>query len=638
MAGPNDPVNISGAATMHPPLTSTDGLPDVPNAVTGAMERPSLSPASGRSGAMPGYDPANPVGIPGLVIPGSAGGVGGGGPIDPAALQRGAMSVADSMRNYVSSLPNTQPMVAQNAAGNQLEAAGKQAVNQAQVEAAIRLQADNAKVAAAFGFTPGASDGTIAAFSKQIADNETALDQKKSEILQKQGLSFFDDPVQWLFNQVALPYDIAEFNTRVSTSEHKLDVLKKMEEATLEGYKINAGVDVAASSVLLKGMNDQAAATALQESSKFGLQAAQLGVSETSVRMTATMDGFNAAVAANSQLIQLQHLDIAQKGIAISEQNLDLAKIHSKLEEESADRAKQMGAIELQRQTLALGSDQDKQKSLTELNDRLLRASTVLKVNPVTWQQLQVMGDGPQKEFWMRAISDPNIQESGRLGFDATNALATANNFNLPMTPGINIVREKLINIRDNVIAPQQLTWKTLSPDSQHLQIQTAISSAVTREAHNIPDQGGIFSPGTLSSTLSIGQGEASLANTKIGAALAPAAKADPNMATRADMIISTASQLIQAGKATPSEMAAEIKRIYTSILVDNNNQRQYGLMGLKALDPNVEGYNTIVSMGGYGNSKPVNLTSQAQIEALLTRKAIQQNLEQLRGGVAGGL
>jgi hypothetical protein len=593
------------------------------------MVRPSLTPA--RTGAMPGYNPANPVGIPGLV--------GGGGNVDPAAIQQGAVNVAQSMQSYISALPNVSEGARLATSGAQTVAAGQIAKASAEAEANAKLQRDNSWTAAQFGMTPGAADGTVATMSAAIFANERALDAKRAEILKKQDSSFFDNPVDWLFNQVALPYDIAAFNTMVGTTDHKLDVLKKLQDATKEGYQLNAGVDTANAAAVLAGQTQMALGTAVEKASEATFKAAQLGISETSVRMQATMDGFKAAVDGNAAAVAAEHLVLSKQGIAIQEKQLEQGDVRLALEKDNAARASLQAAVNLELSKLQLGDLKAKDEQLGILNDRLAKVAAIYKVNPVTYQQLQVMGDGPQKDFWMQGIMDPNLQEGGRIGFDTTDALQKMNAKNLPMTPAINYVRDKLITVRDNVILPQIQTWKSLSPDSQHLQVQNGIQAAVTKEVKNIPDAGGIYSPGTLASTLSIGTGEASLANTKIGAMLSPAARADPTAPTKASMILDTAKLLIQSGKATPAEMAEEINRIYTAIIVDNNNTRQYGLMSLKGLDPAIEGFKTSVQFGNsWGSRVPVNLTSKAAVEQVLTRMIIQDRLNDVNKGGTPGL
>lgn len=556
----------------------------------------------------------------------------------PQAIQDGAVDLANSIKGYVSSLPSTAGITAKNTQGTDMIAAGQIAVNEAIAKAKAKEISDNASAAAAFGLTPGAVDGTIAKYSTAIMQAENQVDAKRQEILGKQQLSFFDDPIQWFFNQVALPYDIAEFHTLSSTASHKLDILKRMEEATLETFKINAGVDQATASAILDGQNKAAAGQALVAQAASGVQVAQLGISETSVRMTASKEAFDASIHAHQSWVSDQRLAIDQTQLGISQRQVDNADARLLLETDQAKRQEQQAAVQLQMSNLTLGNEQIQAQARLDLNSRLAKAADVWKVQPITVEQLRLMGDGPTKQFWERVISDPATQD-GRapaLGYDATDALARANAINAPLTPSINHVRDKLITIRDNVILPQQLTWKSLSPDTQHAQIQNAIQAEIKKEVANIPDQGGIFSPGSLRSTLSIGQGEASLANTKIGAALAPAAKADPTLATRASMIMDTAVQLIQTGKATPAEMAKEINRIYTAIVQDNNELRQYQEFRISPLDPQVNGYKTSIQFGtDWGSKAAVNMLSPSAVEAVLTRSILRQNLQSTLPGIS---
>lgn len=546
------------------------------------------------------------------------------------SVQNGSIDLSNSIKGYVNSLPTTQGITDKNTEGTNLIAAGQTAVNEALAKAKAKEIADNATAAAAFGLTPGATDGTIAKVSAAIMLSENQLDTKRQEILGKQQQSFFDNPIQWLFNQVALPFDIAEFHTLSSTATHKLDILRRMEEATQDAFKINAAVDQATATAVLDGQNKAALGQALVAQAASGVQTAQLGISETSVRMQATMDGFNASVAAHQAYIADLNVGINQSQLGINQKQLENADARLLLETDASKRQEQQATVQLQLSNMNLGNEQLAAQARLELNERFAKAAQVWKVQPITVEQWRLMSDGPTKQFWDRAILDPAIQDGNApaLGYDATDALAKANAVNAPLTPAINYVRDRLINIRDSVITPQAMTWKSLSPDTQHVLIQNAIQGEVKKEVGNIPDSGGIFSPGTLRSTLAIGQGEASLANTKIGAALSPAAKADPTLATRASMIMDTAVQLIQAGKATPAEMAKEINRIYGAIVQDNNEQRQYQEFRINPLDPQVNGYRTAIQFGtDWGSKSAVNLLSPSAVEAVLTRTILRAGL-----------
>jgi hypothetical protein len=554
-------------------------------------------------------------------------------------VKDGAVNVATSVANYINSLPDTSGITAKNTQGTDMIAQGKIAVNDAIAKAKAKEIQDNATAAAYFGLTPGATDGVIAKYSMQIADSEAQLDAKRQEILGKQQQSFFDNPISWFFNQLALPYDIAEFHTLSNTATHKLDILKRLEDATLEAFKVNAGVDQATAAAVLDGQNKAALGEALVNQAASEVQVGHLGVQETSVRMQGTMDAFNASVAQHQAWVSDQNLAVNQATLDINKRQIDNNDARLLIEQNEAKTREQQAQVNLSLSKINLDNAQLQAEGRADINNRLMKIAQTWKMTPITAEQLNMMSDGPLKQFLMSKLIDPNIQEgkAPALGYDAVDAVSKANAINAPLTPGMNIVREKLIKIESDIIGPQQFTWKQLDPSVQHIQLQNAIQAEVKKEVNNIPDQGGIFSPGSLRATLSIGQGEASLANTKIGAALAPAAKADPTLPTSASMILQTALQLIQAGKATPAEMASEVNRIYTAIIADNNDQRQYQEFRLNPLDPQINGFKTSVQFGNdWGSKAPVNMVSPSAVEAVLTRMLLRQTyqLDISRGGM----
>lgn len=625
---------MSGSVATIPDSGPLHGVP-TNGPMTVAPPGGVLTPAAGRTGAMPGYNPGNPVPVAGVA---------GYDPSNPTmdanliaaraqggtSVQQGSVDLTNSVQNYLNALPSAGPAVAQTSAGAQLKAAGDIAVARAQAEAAIKLQTDNAAAAARFGFTPGAPSGINAKLSEDILALENTMDAKRGDILKKQGTSFFDDPVGFLFNQVALPYDIAEFNTLAGTQEHKLAVLHSLGAATDEQMKRNAAVDTASGTALLAGESQRALGQAQLTEADASFKAVQQGMQATSIRMTGSEQQFNAAVAANSALVAAQKLVIEQNNSDIMKQQYDLSVINSNRQADADKRLAEIQSVEMVQRNLNLGNDQEKVVALHDLNTRLLKAATVYGIDPVSWQQLQIMGDGPLKRMLDQAITDPNVQQNGHLGFDATTSLNTANTLNLALTPGMNIVREKMIGWENAAIAKSGgvYTWKQMDPGAQHLAQQTSIQDETRKEARNIQDTGGIYSPNSLFKTLQIGQGEASLANTQIGAILAPLANTDQRYPTKASDVLTTAANLISSGKSTPAQMAAEVSRIYTAIMVDNNDVRQYNRLVMPSLDPLTDGYHTYVANPfSYGSSTPLNLTSRSAVEGYLTRLSIANKM-----------
>lgn len=548
-------------------------------------------------------------------------------------------SVNASITDLVNSMPGGGQSEALTKQGSELQAEGQREVNEANVRAAVKMKMDNAAVAAAFGFmTPRGQSISAAELSEKIAIEEKDLDERRSMILAKQEASFFDNPISWISNQISLPFDIAAFNNVNAGQEHHLAVLHRLASFTEEQIKINAAVDTAAGAGMLDGMNKMATAKALEQQAASSLAVAQLGVHANSVRLAATEDMFRNSIATNELKVKAVEISLREKGLSMEEEKLSLEKVHSTLEQNAALRAEESHKLEIIQRQLTLGNEQERVAAKLDLNKRLLIAAQVFKLDPINVDQLQLLGSGPQKAFWEQAISDPNIQ-SGRLGFDAASALDVANKLNMPLTPGINIVREKLITWQQNAIANEGggITWKALGPEVQHFKVQKLIADNAVSEMKNIPNEGGIFSPPSLVKVLQIGTGDAALANTKIGAALAPLAARTPNYATKADDILAVAADLIAKGEASPAQMAAEINKIYTAILVDNNDVRQYSLLGLKAPTAGVEGFKTSIQLGNaFGSKAIVNMTSPAAVEGILTRLLTNRQITETIGFMQG--
>ena len=269
------------------------------------------------------------------------------------------------------------------------------------------------------------------------------------------------------------------------------------------------------------------------------------------------------------------------------------------------------------------------QASRIDLQKKLDTALAMNGLTPLTVDQFRALPDAKMKSFIADQIMDPNLQQ-GQYGYNATDAVRRVNAAEVPLPAGIDYVRNKLTNFMQSAITavgPQ--VFKTLPLEDQNAKIQTSIQTSVQAERNNIPNEGGIFSPAPLSSTVKI----PAVFATDIGKALMPLANGNPNYATKSQDVFATAALLIQQGKLTVGQASDQISQIYNAIAADVSNQRQYQRFHIAG--PSAEtGFRQTVLTGGFNSSTTIDMTKPGAVATTLQRMIYNQGAG--AGGVQG--
>lgn len=481
--------------------------------------------------------------------------------------------------------------------------------------AAMKLKADNERAMSMFGWNSDGGAMSVATLSQQASQTEAKVAQEQQALSEHLGQGFMDDPLQWLVNQFTIPYEAKKLMADTASVSQQLDVLKKLGDLTEQSYRINAGVDTAASTARETALRTLAFAQAKQRLADATFTASSLDIQSTNVRLAATRDAFDASVAVNNAHNETLRLGLAEQGLQLQTKELDLNTIKTQLETDANNRAAAMAPFNELTAKLQSDNLQQVADAKVELNSRLANVSKMYGLQPVTVEMFQAMPDNPLKQWLTQQAMNPNIQD-GRYGFDATNSIQIVNKTELPLTPGARITAENLQKTMNSVIGPEALTFKQLPDAVQHMRIQNGIIDEINKEKGNIPDAGGLYSPPPLVSTLSIG----AVAATDIGKTLMSAANSDPNHATKAQEVMATASLLIQQGKLTIPQAAEQVAQIYNAIMADNTINRQYGRFALPTMDATT-GYHQTVSIGNVlGSAQNVDLSDSGAVATVLTR------------------
>ena len=322
-------------------------------------------------------------------------------------------ALSSSLKDIVSSMPGGGQGQQLTAQGADAIATGKQAVNTANEQAAIKYQQDNAEAAARFGMTPGAPSATVVALSKGIVEGEADIVNRQKMIQAKQDTNFLDDPVGWITNRLTLPFDQAAYEGRVEGITQQLSVLKELATRTTEQYQVNAGIDTGASIARLDGLNKEALGEALLQKADSAFKAAQIGVEAANVRIAASRTEFDSQVALSNSIAETKRLDLEASGqtiqlkqVGIQQQELDLGKQRFLIEQNADARAAESHTMEMTIQGLTAGTMQERvqaQQMLQTRIDNFLKITGVMGPNGenrITWPELNLMSDGPLKRCY----------------------------------------------------------------------------------------------------------------------------------------------------------------------------------------------------------------------------------------------
>lgn len=459
------------------------------------------------------------------------------------------------------------------------------------------VRSRNSAAAASFGTNPTASSYVLDAMAKSVLESEKQLDVRDKAIQKKLDTGLLDDPFSWIINQITLPTDIEGYNSQVIAANRKLDTISKLQDRTKEQFAINASIDQVDAEKKTALLNTIAQNNIAIEAAKSEAKLAELGITKFNVRQKLSENTFNNIVQLNTALNAKMALELQ---VTANER----AKVNNELAAEQRDLL-----IEQRR-----GSLEAEKLLQTKLNN----VTDILGMSRIGFKEFQLMS-GAMKASLEQMMVDPDIQQ-GRLGPNAAQALDNVNNLNAPLTPGVNLIRSKLLDIKNATAGSDQL-WSQKKPAEQQLVVQKNIEAAAKKEAANIPVSGGMYSPAPLQKVLQIPV----VQETMIYKDLAPLGAASAEYPTKADDIWKIAISNIAEGKATPAQMAQDISRIYRAINVDNSDIRQYRRFAL----PSQTTHKTTVYLGtGWNTSKVIDMTSVSQLEAELTRNflAIKAN------------
>lgn len=493
------------------------------------------------------------------------------------------------------------------AGGASLEAQGQIAVNTEVQRAAIKKQADDAAAAAAVGMTPGAPSDLIIATINNLQGNQADLLARGRMIADKQQQEFFDDPLQWLTNQFALPFDIAAYNAKIAQQDRDFDFLSGMSKIFDDQARVNAAVDVATGQSLLDGLNRIALGKAQSAAAGSQMELARLGLNIVNMRANMSDQILGNYLKAMDYLGREQSRIQEERRLKLSEEAGVRAEETLKLQRAEADAR----ATEIAR----------KESGRRFLQERINTATNVIGMTAISVDDY-LMDPNIQKRLAPFMLS-PEVM-TGTLGSTPAQALDMVQGF--PLTPGNELTRRwgEATNNATVTAAAAGTGWRNLGAEAQEELKTKKLLEAANRERANIPESGGLYSLPPLKSVLtmrSLMTEDGKQFRFSILEDMLPLVRADENIATKPELFVAAAAARIRDGKATVDQMALELSNIYRAMGMDNNLLRGYNKFNLPVLAADNGGFKQQLNLTGvFGGSTVVDFMNAPAVRNALQR------------------
>lgn len=590
MSGTVDPI----IAPNNPPLTASP----VPGYT--------LTPTGGAGAGGVPTSPANP----------NTGGIDASKMMLPLSTLQGALATsASDVAASRNSGFSGQAAVAAGAGG---VAAGTQGINAADYMSLLQRQQNDAEVYARFGTTPGAPSKVVSDLSARVFSDEADISSRRDALQQKLDARFLDNPIQWFLNQVTIPFDQEAMQNKISGRNDDLEVLHKLAIATQEGTAQDASAAYTVSTAKLAGMAQVAIGQATQVAGEANLRlaGALVGTADAGDRIASTE--YTGAA---------QNLSL-NKDVTVADYNMTL-------QAQANARAAEQHIVQMNIENL---QNIDLNKKMAATNDLDNRVKKIAAITGATdaggallqnYAQLGMMAEGKQKQAILDLLWNPDIQQGSALSLiGPSQAIDFANNLHLPLQAGADLTRQQLTQMQSAYITSLGPTAKSLyTPEQIAINTNKYIKDKLTTDAHNIPSIGSMYSPPSLLTTLNL----PGVSGTPLADALAPlanpAVNRDKNYPTDARDIVAAATTLIQNGKATPADMAAQVANIYTAIGNSNQLSRGYRIFGIPT-PASTGSFNAAVpAQGTFGATEVHNLANKIEMETYFTRGAIQRSV-----------
>jgi hypothetical protein len=464
--------------------------------------------------------------------------------------------------------------------------------------------------------------------SKQMVDAATdfnsIMDQTHArtvEMNERRSVGFLSDPIQWMVNQVVLPYEEKSQAAQYADAAEKQGIILKAQASVLDSVQIANATTTASSQDMIATVQKNLLAIAQTKSGEADLKMAQLGTEAVAQKTAIATAGDNVAQKMVETQLQTFNANSEAKKVAYYTNLADLSAM---------DKVNR------------IADAKDKAALTLQLNDALTSLNIAAGTN-ISTKTFALM-DPNQKELVTQGLAALGTGKS--LGVDLAHSTEFLNVFNADTRnmPGMTYIRGKVHDVAgeaatafqtDTQLNPRGQSWNSLKPNDRAEVLQTYLDKNMSAEMKNRDAGTGFYKPGPLRDVLPI----IASASPELAKDLAPVVNTTPLAETKSQLIISAQAKRVADGKITPAQAAQETSAIFSSINTSVYLGRNMERLNMPAPTSYYAHVNIIP---GRNNAEAIDLTNSAQLQASFTRAKIAAQkgaeLNQLLSQPGGGL
>jgi hypothetical protein len=248
--------------------------------------------------------------------------------LDVASLLRNTQTIQGSQAGLNSQLQDTlraAGVSTQKAADLNIDLGANAAlIEQVKQAGELETQAARDKAAADLGTDYRLQSQKLTALADEIAATKARMDEASAKIRDKQSVSFLDNPLGWLFNQVSVNGDIEEYNLAEEDSNRAIKQYQAINTLTQSAVATQNAITHSISEASAKAATDNIALIAqqkqLEQSAKaigYNAQAIEAAYNMGTQKLQYEFNTFSAQKAEQQNRIALAQLQLSKDEAAV---------------------------------------------------------------------------------------------------------------------------------------------------------------------------------------------------------------------------------------------------------------------------------------------------------------------------------
>lgn len=195
-----------------------------------------------------------------------------------------------------------------------------------QGQAKLKTQQTNLRVANTMGTNADDSGWLIGQMGKRVIEADTAAQAHLEDIQAKQGVSFFDNPVGYLYAQATVGGDIEAYNTEVRKSDLAKDTAAKLESMSQTSFLTQNAIEQSVTEGTIKANTILQGYKYANDANNAALQGLRTNLAGMTAAAGATAQSIDMKFKGFSAVNAQAQLGIAQAGLELRQKEFNLSQ------------------------------------------------------------------------------------------------------------------------------------------------------------------------------------------------------------------------------------------------------------------------------------------------------------------------